>query len=246
MKIAVRLDDITPDMDWDRFLEFKNLLDKYRIKPLIGIVPDNRDQNLHKCEYRHDFWDFVKNLEREGWSIALHGYNHIYTTHDSGLFPLNDFSEFAGVAYEEQYSMIKKGKEILESHGISTDIFMAPAHTYDKNTLKALKELGLVRMTDGFGNKPYTWCGMTFYPISFLVSHSLKKKKGITTLVVHVNEIQNMDYYEQIFGGHNEFISYRKYLEISPKQQNVFGRCMEYVLAKVKHCLVKMKSKKEK
>ena len=46
MKIAVRLDDITPDMDWQRFYAFKTLLDKYQVKPLIGIVPDNRDENL--------------------------------------------------------------------------------------------------------------------------------------------------------------------------------------------------------
>ena len=46
MKIAVRLDDITPDMDWQRFYAFKALLDKYQVKPLIGIVPDNRDENL--------------------------------------------------------------------------------------------------------------------------------------------------------------------------------------------------------
>ena len=46
MKIAVRLDDITPDMDWERFYRFKALLDKYQIRPLIGVVPDNRDENL--------------------------------------------------------------------------------------------------------------------------------------------------------------------------------------------------------
>ena len=46
MKIAVRLDDITPDMDWQRFFRFKALLDQYQVKPLIGVVPDNRDENL--------------------------------------------------------------------------------------------------------------------------------------------------------------------------------------------------------
>ena len=39
MKIAVRLDDITPDMDWEGFLCFKELLDRYQVKPLIGVVP---------------------------------------------------------------------------------------------------------------------------------------------------------------------------------------------------------------
>ena len=35
MKIAVRLDDITSDMDWKKFLAFKELLDNHQIKPLI-------------------------------------------------------------------------------------------------------------------------------------------------------------------------------------------------------------------
>jgi hypothetical protein len=48
MKIAVRLDDITPDMDWERFYKFKALLDRYQVKPLIGVVPDNRDPGLVK------------------------------------------------------------------------------------------------------------------------------------------------------------------------------------------------------
>ena len=47
MQIAIRLDDITPDMDWERFLAFKEILDGCGIKPLIGVVPDNRDENLH-------------------------------------------------------------------------------------------------------------------------------------------------------------------------------------------------------
>ena len=46
MKIAVRLDDITPDMDWEGFLRFKALLDRYQVKPLIGVIPQNRDENV--------------------------------------------------------------------------------------------------------------------------------------------------------------------------------------------------------
>ena len=53
MNITVRLDDITPDMDWERFYKFKALLDQYQVKPLIGVVPDNRDELL-KGNFRHD------------------------------------------------------------------------------------------------------------------------------------------------------------------------------------------------
>ena len=75
MKIAVRLDDITPDMDWERFLKFKALLDKYQVKPLIGVVPDNRDDNLKGSRQGapDDFWAYVKELQSQGWSVAMYG-----------------------------------------------------------------------------------------------------------------------------------------------------------------------------
>lgn len=60
MKIAIRMDDITPDMDWEKFIEFKGLLDEYGIKPLIGVVPDNRDENLVRNETRSDFWQYIR------------------------------------------------------------------------------------------------------------------------------------------------------------------------------------------
>lgn len=37
MKIAIRMDDITPDMNWDNFLALKALFDRYHICPLIGV-----------------------------------------------------------------------------------------------------------------------------------------------------------------------------------------------------------------
>ena len=46
MRIAIRLDDITADMNWEKFLRFKDLMDRYGIKPLLGIVPDNHDSKL--------------------------------------------------------------------------------------------------------------------------------------------------------------------------------------------------------
>ena len=46
MKAAVRLDDITPDMDWDSFEAFEALCDRFGVCPLLGIVPQNRDPKL--------------------------------------------------------------------------------------------------------------------------------------------------------------------------------------------------------
>ena len=57
MNITVRLDDITPDMDWERFYKFKALLDQYQVKPLIGVEAGryslrNRSDNRPLCKRR--------------------------------------------------------------------------------------------------------------------------------------------------------------------------------------------------
>ena len=244
MKIAVRMDDITPDMDWEKFGAFKKILDQYGIKPLLGIVPDCRDSHLHKNEEAEDFWTQMKALQADGWVLAMHGYRHLYGTRCGGMFPLNHFSEFAGFSYTKQKAMIAAGRDILKENGIETDIFMAPAHSYDGKTLKALRENGFTKMTDGFGKNPYIWRGITFYPISMIMSKSLQESEGTTTMVVHVNEVspEGMENYAKVFEKHKEqFISYGEYLTMTPKKQNIFGRISEYLLAGAKHYMVQRK-----
>lgn len=245
MKIAIRMDDITPDMDWERFEEFKTLLDQYQVKPLLGIVPDNKDTNLacYHGEKENTFWKYMRKLQAEGWVLAMHGHCHIYTTKKGGCFPLNDFSEFAGLPYEEQKQKLEDGKKILEAHGIKTDIFMAPAHSYDKHTLRALRELGFTKVTDGFGSRPYSWEGIIFYPISFHMGRSLKRKNGFTTMVVHANGLQkdDMERYRSYLSqsGNTQWISYAEFLKQDVVRGTVFHRCMEYLAAKVKYLLVR-------
>ncbi len=249
MKIAVRMDDIAPGMDWKKFADFKVLLDEYGIKPLIGVVPDNQDRNLERTEEngkdRHehmpeDFWEYVKGLQEQGWIVAMHGYRHVYTQKKGGVFPLNLFSEFAGLPLAEQLAMLEKGRSVLDSHGIKTDIFMAPAHSYDRNTLKALRQAGFGRITDGFGSKPYLWKQMCFYPISFRLGSSLKKNHGITTMVVHVNTVnrKDMENYRRIFREY-ETISYGDYLQTEAVKRGWAGHGVEYLLAVGKRILVK-------
>ncbi len=240
MRIAVRLDDISPAMDWKKFEAFAALLQEFDIKPLIGVVPQNRDENLNRDIPREDFWDYVKERQEEGWVVAQHGCYHVYTQHKGGVFPLNDFSEFAGVPYAEQLAMLEHGREILKGHGIVTDLFMAPAHSYDRNTLRALRQAGFRRLTDGFGSRPYLWRGLTFYPISFRLENSLKKRKGFTTMVVHTNTVsdQDLEKYCKIF-KQQEMISYQEYLQEKPCKRRIAGHAWEYMLATAKHVLVK-------
>ena len=249
MKAAVRLDDITPDMDWELFLDFKALLDRYQVKPLIGVVPCNRDENLKTNGSRIpvDFWSYIKQLEQDGWMIAMHGCYHIYTTDRGGLFPLNDFSEFAGLPFEEQKKLLREGKRLLEEKGIKTDLFMAPAHSYDKYTLKALRETGFKALTDGFGWAPYHWKGLDFYPISFKLSKTLKKKKGYSSMVIHTDTVSREDLkrYEGYFQtADTQWISFREYVRQPKKRRTTVGRWNEYCMAKGKYLIGKIRNRK--
>jgi predicted deacetylase len=246
MYIAIRMDDITPDMDWAKFLRFKELCDLYQVKPLIGIVPENRDKMLQIDEKRTDFWEYVRGLQNEGWTIAQHGVYHVYTTKKMGGFPLNRLSEFAGISYDKQYEMLAYGKSILVRNGINTDLFMSPAHSFDRNTLKALKNLGFTKLTDGFGDKPYTKNGMTFYPISYKQSSSLKKQRGFTTFVIHANTMNDKDFdrYEKLFKDNKDkLISYSELLKLEAEKRNIIGSIKEYLMAITKFALVNIKSK---
>ncbi len=245
MRISIRMDDITPDMDWTKFLRFKELCDLYQVKPLIGVVPDNQDANLHidtsEPAFIGEFWKYIKVLENEGWCIAQHGVTHVYTTKKMGCFPLNRLSELAGTGYTNQFAVLKRGRDIFLAHGIKTEIFMAPAHSFDFNTIKALRKLGFSKMTDGFGKRPYLWRGITFYPISYKQSSCLKKNRGYTTFVVHSNTMDDKDFahYEKLFAKYKDrLISYTELMAVGAKKRGVFGKAAEYTMALTKYILV--------
>lgn len=146
-KYILRLDDASDYMDLDQWNRMATLLNEYNIKPMIGIIPQNRDESLVNAYSRNpDFWAWVKLRMNDGWSIAMHGFEHCFVTQNGGIHPVNLYSEFAGLSYEEQCEKIKRGYSILEEHGIYPNIFFAPAHTFDNNTLRAIKNWTPIRI----------------------------------------------------------------------------------------------------
>lgn len=187
IKILIRFDDICPTMNFEQFKCATDLLEKYNIKPLIGVIPDCCDPDLQIEAEREDFWDFVRGLEQKGYTIAMHGYQHIFTTNTRGIVVKRYVSEFAGHSLDEQVEKIRKGKEILFSHGINTDIFFAPAHSYDENTVKALSICGFKYMSDGKSSKPYVWHSVKCLPDRAAGCPRIKGD-GCYTAVFHAHE----------------------------------------------------------
>lgn len=72
-KILIRFDDICPTMNFEQFHLAETMMDKYQIKPLVGVVPDCRDSDLLISDGKNDFWDYVLALQKKGYTIAMHG-----------------------------------------------------------------------------------------------------------------------------------------------------------------------------
>lgn len=189
---SFRIDDVVPGMDWKRFWDVLHMLEQYNVKPLLGVVPNNKDRSIEPCEPICDFWDVIRNLQKDGYPIAMHGYEHLYVTKEAGIFPIKNDSEFAGLSYEKQYEKIKKGKKILEGYGICTDIFMAPSHSFDLCTLESLSACDFRFVTDGFSKQlieyPY---GIYGIPVCNNIRRikRLHKRWDAFSVVLHTNSI---------------------------------------------------------
>lgn len=190
--IIVRMDDICSTMNWENFMRYKTLFDELGIKPLLGIVPLPTDEKL-VCGQVNNFWEFIDQLRSEGWQISMHGCHHKYTSSGKGLICNRRKSEFAGLPIEKQRELLLKGKNFLLNKGIDTDIFMPPGHSYDKNTLIAMRDTGFKYLTDGMSLRPYKLAGITCIPAdSAYRLHFL----GLLTICIHSNEDNDKKFME--------------------------------------------------
>ena len=99
--ILIRFDDICPTMNWSEWKRAITILDRYNVKPLIGVIPQCQDNELMIDEARNDFWNYIKELQCKGYTVAMHGFLHKYDTNTHGIVNITPHSEFAGHTYEE-------------------------------------------------------------------------------------------------------------------------------------------------
>ena len=193
-----RLDDVASNMNIANFERIMKIMVKYNIKPIIGVIPCNQDPRL--AAYGKDsriekdvFWLMLRKLQKEnGWTIALHGYNHVYCSQNSGILKIHNRSEFAGLSEAEQNKKISEGKRILEAKGLQISAFMAPAHTFDKTTLKVLGRNGINTVTDGHGIYTYQQEGITLVPQ--IMSRPRVMPFGVYTSCLHFNTMSDRDF----------------------------------------------------
>lgn len=222
-KYLIRLDDACPTMDAAKWQRMEDILDRYGVCPMVGVIPNNNDPKQKIDADNPAFWDKVNNWVKKEWAIALHGYDHRYISEEGlkGINPLWARSEFAGVPLEKQKEKIREGVKILRSHGIDPQYFFAPSHTYDINTLIALKEESNIRIiSDTIATKPYKDGDFTIIPQ--LGGHCSEMKiSGIWTFCLHPSAMteENFVATENFLKGHmDELIGFHN-LDLSNVQK---------------------------
>lgn len=192
----IRLDDASEYRDVEKWERIEKLLAQYDIKPVVGVIPDNKDPDLTR-QYSWDstFWEKVRVWQKKEWSIAMHGYQHRFITQNGGINPVNQYSEFAGVPLDSQIRMIQNGIDIFKEHEIKPQLFFAPAHTFDLNTLKALREGSEIQvMSDTIANDQYFEHDFYFIPQQAGRVRPLPMK--IVTFCYHPNNMNQSDFIE--------------------------------------------------
>lgn len=189
-RYIVRLDDASEYMDYSKWDPFFDLLDNHQIKPIVAVIPFNKDPKMTTKNPDDNFWDNVRNWQMKDYLIGLHGYEHIYSNSKSGVIGMNKYSEFAGVPFEKQMEMIEQAYRKFEDERIRADIFVAPAHSFDRNTLRALRTLkNITCISDGFFFNPVIRDGLKWIPQQLWGPE--KKSKGVWTICYHPETSDN-------------------------------------------------------
>ena len=230
----IRLDDIAENMNWKMMKRATNLFDKYNIKPVLGVIPNNKDQELlNYPKENKDFWEQIRQWKKKGWEIGMHGNNHLYDK----FCKKNDYlghggpTEFCNHSFKDQIGKIRDGLNKFKKEGIYIRAFFAPNHTFDQNTLLALKECGINEVIDGYGLMPYEENSINFIPQLFYKIFAIPF--GIQCFQIHLN------YYNQ-----NDFNKLENFIEKNSEKIITYDQAMSKVNNNYFYKIIRILSKK--
>jgi peptidoglycan/xylan/chitin deacetylase (PgdA/CDA1 family) len=171
----------------------------------------------------------MREMQDNGATIAMHGYQHRCTLHAGSLVPLHRKSEFAGLPYNEQRNQIRAGVALLCDRGLLPQLFVAPNHSFDRTTLRALREENLPYLCDGFARIPFLRNGVTWIPQQ--VWSPVSRGKGLWTICIHPDSTgpRRIGELKRFLERHaNQFTSFNEVVEkFPPGKLNIAERLHE-------------------
>ena len=225
-KYLIRLDDACPCQNRKNWERIEKILIKYDIKPIVGVIPDCQDKSLKYDEPMNHFWQKVKEWEKNNWTVAIHDYQHLcFKTKSFSFVPFHKKSEFVGLPYEIQAEKIKKAWKIFIDARIKPKVWIAPSHSFDENTLLALKNFTEIRViSDCFAFDVFFENDFYFIPQQLWGFKIMPF--GLWTICLHPNTMKENDFekLENCFKKHrNLFISFNQ-IEFKKRKWSFFEK----------------------
>jgi hypothetical protein len=192
----IRLDDACPTMDKAKWQRIEDIFDDHGVRPIVAVVPDNEDGELQPCPPDPEFWERARTWQQKGWAIGLHGYKHSLRAYRGRQYlPMHRRSEFAGFSLDEQRAKIRAGWARLRSHDLTPTVWVAPAHSFDHNTLKAVHlETPLRTVSDGIAVDQFDRDGFRWIPQQLW--SFVPKSRGLWTVCLHPNTMDDAAFVE--------------------------------------------------
>jgi predicted deacetylase len=179
----LRFDDLCPTGDKEKWQRYLPMLQRYGIRPIVAVIPDNRDPDFEFGPPDQEFWKHMRTLEGAGAVIGLHGYQHLCHGWGRSVVAIHRQTEFAGVPEEWQRKWVHDGMAILRGHGLRPRVWVAPRHGFDEVTLSVLREEQLEIVSDGFASRPYRLDGLTWLPQQLW--GPVAQERGLWTICIH-------------------------------------------------------------
>ena len=213
-QFLLRIDDLCPTINARRWGRIQALLKEQSICPILAVVPANEDRELRVSPPDGDFWQQMRDLQSAGATIALHGYTHVCRRTGRGLIPLHRTGEFAGLPFEVQHHRIAAGHDILRGHGLNPELWVAPRHAFDRNTMRALRKEEICYLSDGLARRPFERGGITWIPMQLWAP--LPRPSGLWTICIHPNSLDRRGFerlrrFVEEFAG--QFTSFTRVVE---------------------------------
>ena len=182
----LRFDDICPTMRWDTWSEIESALISSGIKPILAVVPDNRDPVLQVNPPVSDFWERVRRWQELGWTIALHGFQHLYVAKAGGLVTRRKKSEFTSLPADVQRDKLQRGMDIFQREKIKSRVWIAPGNAFDEVTVSLLPGFGIDIVSAGWFWRPFVGPGpVTWFPCQLSILRPAPP--GLWTVCYHHN-----------------------------------------------------------
>ena len=239
-KYLIRLDDACHQMSQNKWHKIEQILDEFDIKPIVAVIPNNLDKKLIFDKEDNFFWNKVQKWQNKGWAIGMHGYQHeLKFTNSKSLLPFYSRSEFTGVTLNDQVYKIQKSYEIFCKNNIKPLIWIAPAHTFDKNTLIALSNYTPIKIiSDGLAINYYKFLNFIWLPVQLWKFR--KMYFGTWTICLHPNLMEDRDIdklYNDIKKNYKSFISISD-INFKNREKNLIDKLFStfyWLRRKIKH-----------